>query len=151
MVSAVTSTVTEKGYARHPDGTLDLVAAEGGFYPLLTEGSWRRRDAGVPRANPARCDNLLANGCELERLLGAWLEARDPELTGWVAAHCAFPSTMVDRHRARDHRSRPDRLAADLGRDEGAVFTERFGQWVIEDAFCWLSSRLGAARGAERR
>ena len=37
----VTFTVTEKGYARGPGGSLDFTLAEASFYPLLAEAPYR--------------------------------------------------------------------------------------------------------------
>jgi fructuronate reductase len=132
----VSFTVTEKGYARAADGSLDLELAGGSFYPFLAAGLASRQAAGLPGLTLLCCDNLPENGRTLERLLGEWLAATGPELGGWVETECAFPNTMVDRivpaTTARDLAA----LEARLGmRDEAAVFTERFSQWVIEDRF----------------
>ncbi|KRA80584.1 mannitol dehydrogenase family protein [Altererythrobacter sp. Root672] len=135
-VSIVSFTVTEKGYARRPGGSLDLAAAEASFYPLLTQGLRLRREHDLPGLTLVSCDNLPANGRELERLFGEWLAERAPDLAAWVAAECAFPSTMVDRIVPATTPADIDWLEGQLGvRDEGAIFTERFSQWVIEDRF----------------
>lgn len=132
----VSFTVTEKGYCRTADGALDLALAEASFYPLLAEGLARRVAAGLPGLTLLSCDNLAANGRELERLLGEYLAARRPVLAGWFAAECACPATMVDRIVPAATPADLDALEARLGlRDEGAVFAERFSQWVIEDRF----------------
>jgi fructuronate reductase len=129
-------TVTEKGYARQPDGTLDFAAAERSFYPLLAEGLARRAAGGHAGLTLLSCDNLPANGRELERLFEQWLAARAPDLVDWVRRECAFPSTMVDRLVPATTAEDLSTLEAELGlRDHGAVFTERFSQWVIEDRF----------------
>lgn len=132
----VSFTVTEKGYAGRPDGTLDFAAAEASFYPLLAEALRRRREGGLPGLTLLSCDNLPANGRELAWLLGQWLDAREPELGDWVARSCAFPSTMVDRIVPAATEADLAAVERRLGlRDEGAVFAERFSQWVIEDRF----------------
>ncbi len=77
----VSFTVTEKGYARTPDGALDFAAAGHGFYPLLAEGLVRRWAAGLPGVTLLSCDNLSDNGRRLHGLLGAWIEARAPACT----------------------------------------------------------------------
>jgi len=129
-------TVTEKGYARAPDGALDPTLAEASFYPLLTAGLERRRAAGLPGLTLLSCDNLPDNGRTLARLLGEWLAQRAPELAAWVDAECSFPGTMVDRIVPATTETDLAALEAGLGmRDAGAVFTERFSQWVIEDRF----------------
>lgn len=139
-------TVTEKGYCRAGDGGLDpALAGEGSIYPLLAAGLRRRRDAGLGGLTLLSCDNLADNGRQLERLLADWCERRDPALGAWIAAECAFPCTMVDRIVPA---TGPDDLAtveAALGcRDEAAVMTEPFSQWVIEDRFAGLRPRWEA-------
>ena len=132
----VSFTVTEKGYARAADGSLDLGLAEASFYPLLSEALARRMADGLPGVTLLCCDNLPDNGRTLARLLGQWLDARAPDLSGWVERECACPGTMIDRIVPATTAADLDALEARLGlRDEGAVFTEPFSQWVIEDRF----------------
>jgi fructuronate reductase len=132
----VSFTVTEKGYARAADGTLDRKLAEASFYRLLTAGLALRKSAGLPGVTLLCCDNLPENGRTLERLLGEWLSANDCNLAGWVESECTFPGTMVDRIVPATTGADLDALEEMLSmRDEGAVFTERFSQWVIEDRF----------------
>jgi fructuronate reductase len=132
----VSFTVTEKGYARAPDGSLDLALAEASFYPLLSEALARRMAGGLPGVTLLCCDNLPDNGRTLARLLGQWLDARAPGLRDWVERECACPGTMIDRIVPATTAADLDTLEARLGlRDEGAVFTEPFSQWVIEDRF----------------
>lgn len=130
-------TVTEKGYCRAPDGSLDAAqTGEGSLYPFLAKGFARRRAAGLPGLTLLSCDNLAGNGQQLERLLAQYLAPRDADLASWVADACAFPSTMVDR--IVPAATNADRAAVEalLGlRDEAAVMTEPFSQWVIEDRF----------------
>jgi fructuronate reductase len=146
----VTFTVTEKGYCRGADGGLDRALAAQGFYPLLAEALARRMAAGRAGLTLLSCDNLADNGGQLRRLLLEWL---DPALGAWVAAHCTFPCSMVDRIVPATTAADRDAIEARLGlRDEGAVITEPFSQWVIEDAFAgerpaW--DRVGAQVVAE--
>jgi len=129
-------TITEKGYARAPDGALDRVQAAGGFYPLLEEALRRRRAAGLPGLTLLSCDNLPGNGTILGQLVGAWLDAADPALARWFAQECTAPETMIDRIVPASSPADLDDIAAMLGmRDEGAVFAERFSQWVIAGRF----------------
>ena len=131
-------TVTEKGYCRAADGALDFaLAGPGSIYPLLAEGLARRRAAGLPGLTLLTCDNLADNGRQLERLLGEYLDRHDPALRGWVDRECAFPCTMVDRIVPATTEADCIVIAAALGglADEGAVVTEPFSQWVIEDRF----------------
>ena len=129
-------TVTEKGYCRKPDGSLDLVKAREGFYPILCDALGRRRDAGLPGLSLLSCDNLSANGKQLRHLMLEWIDAEAADLHGWFLANCTTPDSMVDRIVPSPSSADLNDLEQRIGmRDEGAVFTEAFTQWVIEDDF----------------
>lgn len=132
----ISFTVTEKGYCRTTDGDLDFEAAAAGFYPIVTDALHRRRAAGLGGLTLLSCDNLSGNGRVLSRLFGEWLEYSAPDLAGWFAAECRTPNSMVDRIVPATTPADLTTLIAQLGlRDEGAVFTEEFSQWVVEDNF----------------
>jgi len=132
----VSLTVTEKGYCRASDGTLDFELAKSSFFKPLAKGLNARIKAGLPGISLVNCDNLADNGNVLRALLLEWCEEKDSELAHWVERECAFPSTMVDRIVPATTPADLDKVEARLGlRDEGAVLTERFSQWVIEDNF----------------
>ena len=132
----VSFTVTEKGYCRASDATLDMELARKGFYRPLAKGLNARRKAGLPGVTLANCDNLADNGVLLKQLFLGYCAARNSGLADWVERECAFPSSMVDRIVPATTPADLDRIAARLGmRDEGAVQTERFSQWVLEDNF----------------
>ena len=130
-------TITEKGYGRAADGSLDpALAGEGSIYRYLAEGLARRKAAGLPGITLLSCDNLADNSGQLGRLLGEHVARSDADLARWIADECTFPGTMVDRIVPA---TTPDDLAAVAGQlglaDEAAVVTEPFSQWVIEDRF----------------
>ena len=132
----VSFTVTEKGYARAADGSLDPALAEASFYPLLGEALARRRAARLPGLTLLSCDNLADNGRQLERLVGEYLATRAADIGAWFATECACPATMVDRIVPAATDAGLAAAGSTLGlRDESAVCTERFSQWVIEDHF----------------
>lgn len=133
----VSFTVTEKGYCRKPEGSLDHDLAARGFYPLLGEALARRHASGLPGLTLLSCDNLAHNGRVLEGLLGEWLATHQPQALDWFARECTCPETMVDRIVPAMAAANLDEVQALLGglRDEGAIFTESFSQWVIEDRF----------------
>jgi fructuronate reductase len=82
------------------------------------------------------CDNLSGNGDVLARLVSEYIAVSAPETLDWFAAECACPNSMIDR--IVPATTKPDlaRAEAALGlRDEGAIITEIFSQWVIEDNF----------------
>jgi fructuronate reductase len=130
-------TITEKGYCRAPDGSLDLALAdERSAYAYLAESFAIRRDAGLPGLSLLSCDNLAGNGAQLKRLMIAYLDAHAPDLTDWFEQQCTCPSTMVDRIVPATTDADRQEIEALLGmRDEAAVVTEPFNQWVIEDKF----------------
>lgn len=142
----VTFTITEKGYHRAADGQLDMdspaIAAEfaGGppvtAYGFLARGLGRRMARGSGGLTLLSCDNLAENGRKLESLLLAYLERYEPELARWTAAECTFPCSMVDRIVPATTEAGLRDVERALGMwDAGAVVTEPFSQWVIEDRF----------------
>lgn len=147
-VHIVTFTVTEKGYLRDSStGSLLLKATdlahdlqgEGAprtIYGFLAQAFARRRAAGLPGMSLVSCDNLAENGQQLAQLLNEFLERRDPALAAWARRETTCPSTMVDRIVPATTPHDLDRVAAALGlEDQGAIMTEPFHQWIIEDRF----------------
>ena len=132
----VSFTVTEKGYCRDEAGRLDRTLAEANFYPMLGEALALRARQGLPGVTLLSCDNLKDNGDVLHALMRDWLAAEAAEVGAWFEATCTTPSTMVDRIVPRSTTEDLSGLERRLGHaDEGAVFTERYSQWVIEDRF----------------
>ena len=146
----VSLTITEKGYCRAPDGSLDLsLAAEGTVFTYLSSAMRRRRDAGIGGLTLLSCDNLADNGRVLARLMREYLDHHDPSLIQWFEAECTCPSTMVDRIVPATTDTDRAELAEQIGLvDEAAVMTEAFSQWVIEDRFAGPRPRWEAV-GAE--
>jgi fructuronate reductase len=119
----VTLTVTEKGYG-------PALAA------LVVRGLAQRRRQGLGGLTLASCDNLSHNGALLQRLCVEHARTVDPALADWIAAHCAFPSSMVDRIvPAPTAQTRLDAAQALGLQDDCALATEVFWEWVIEDRF----------------
>ncbi|HTB64730.1 MAG TPA: mannitol dehydrogenase family protein [Steroidobacteraceae bacterium] len=141
----VSLTLTEKGYHRQPDLSLDWAAApvaldlQGGahsLYGLLARACALRRRRGLPGVTLLSCDNLADNGPQLERLLLQFLERLDPATAAWVRRECSCPATMVDRIVPATTVADLEHLDRQLGvHDAAAVMTEPFRQWVIEDRF----------------
>ena len=132
----VTLTVNEKGYHLLPGGGIDTgsVAAAGGtIYHYLSQAVRDRLATGAGPMTLVSCDNMTDNGHVLRDGVAALLDgtARD-----WFERDWACPSTMVDRIVPATTADDLDAIEARLGqRDEGAVVTEPFRQWVIEDRF----------------
>lgn len=125
----VTLTVTEKGYLDHGPESPAV---------LLAHAIERRRVSGTGPITVMSCDNRTANGpFARSAVLAAATAAGIPDAgLRWIADEIAFPSTMVDRITPATTRAMIDETSAALGlRDEAAVWTEPFWQWVIEDRF----------------
>jgi len=147
----VSFTVTEKAYLRRVDGSLDLAAAVGAssLYRFVAAGMAARKAAGLGGLTLLSCDNLAGNGAALKALMRQYLAAKHPDLLNWFDGNCTCPATMIDR--IVPAATAADRVAVEstLGaRDEGAVVTEGFSQWVIEDDFAGPRPRWEAV-GAE--
>jgi len=138
----ITLTITEKGYATP-------------LAQLLLRALGQRHAAARPGLTIASCDNLADNGHRLRALLLGQAQAQGwpTAFCHWLQEACAFPCSMVDRivpaatpqlqqaaREAMAHRGEP--LLVD-----GALATEAFWEWVIEDRFAdpGDSSALAAA------
>lgn len=148
----VTLTVTEKAYHQSTGGGLDMnapaVAADlshrgpttiYGYLAAGLRGRWRESAGGLTLLS---CDNMANNGKSLARSLNDFLELYDPALADWTRHNCSFPSSMVDRIVPATTDADRRALSETSGvEDSGAVFTEPFSQWIIEDSF--VESRPG--------
>lgn len=151
-VAILTTTVTEAGYLRGPDGHLDAehpdvvadlarVRTEPSFAgrtaPVrIAVGLLARRDAGAGPIALVPCDNLQANGAALRAVVHDAAALLDPTLPAWVEENVAFVTTMVDRitPRPTEH---DVALVRSLGGydDPVPVVTEPFSEWVLEGDF----------------
>jgi fructuronate reductase len=138
-VSVVTLTVTEKGYRAAGTGlNLDdpeIQADLAGRAPRTVVGQLaaaiERRDEPLTIVS---CDNLVANGPFLRRLVTDYFEALGKVPPTFEATK--FPASMVDRIVPATTDADRDEAARLLGvRDEAVVVAEPFLQWVIEDDF----------------
>jgi fructuronate reductase len=148
-VHVITLSVSEKGYRYDATtGRLRLedpgiVADLAGDGPFTVVGQLvrgldaRRRAHGAP-ISVVCCDNLPDNGRTLAGLAQDFAQRlpHDSELQAWIEEAVRFPSTMVDRITPATTADDRAAIAAALGvEDRGAVITEPFRQWVIEDDF----------------
>lgn len=143
----VSFTITEKGYLRRPDGSLDTedqallsdIHGEGPprtIYGFLAAGLARRREAGLAGLTLISCDNLAHNGARLNALMTDYLDRTDTDLASWFAQYCRCPNTMVDRIVPAVTDQDRAELASTSGLlDDAVIITEPFCQWVIEDNF----------------
>jgi fructuronate reductase len=130
----VTLTVTEKGYLEHgPSSPVGLIA----------RSLKRRRLAGLAPLTVLSCDNLADNG---QVTSTAVLVAAAEAGIASIDTAASFPSSMVDRITPSTTPAMIDENSAMLGlRDEAAVWTEPFWQWVVEDRFAGPRPDLAAA------
>ena len=143
----VSLTVTEKGYTRRSDGTLDEdhpdirhdladLSAPRSTLGFLAAALEARRAAGIAPFTLLSCDNLPANGATLKGLLTRFAALRSDAFGAYVRDHVACPSTMVDRIVPATTDGDRDLVAAALGvRDAWPIVTEPYFSWVIEDDF----------------
>lgn len=151
-VRILTTTVTEAGYLRGPDGGLDLFD-EGVRADL---DAWRAGDTSSLRTAPVRiasglaarrrsgagplavvpCDNLPGNGAVAEAVVTGAAEQMDPALASWIRATISFVTTAVDRITPRPTDADQRRVAALTGvEDPAVVVTEPFAEWDLAGDF----------------
>lgn len=149
LVRIVSLTVTEKGYCRDPKtGEValdDPAVAHDLAHPLeprtvpgiLVAALRARRDAADSQPfTVLSCDNLSHNGAAVRQVVCSFARQLDPALADWIAAHVAFPSTMVDRIVPATTSAESVAVAhAIVYEDAVPVPCEPFRQWVIEDRF----------------
>ncbi len=132
----VSFTITEKGYCRRADGSLDAGLVAGSAYEYLTRAMRERMAEKLPGLTLLCCDNLADNGAQLSRLMAEYLDRFAPEVCSWFENECRCPSTMVDRIVPATTDTDRRAIEAELGlRDDAAVVCEPFTHWVIEDGF----------------
>lgn len=152
-LAMVTTTVTEAGYRRAPDGGLDTgdsevaadiaaLTAHGTDAEVVTApgklalGLAVRRAHDLPGLAVVPCDNVPDNGAMAARVVGELAAAVDPGLAAWIGEHVAFVTTMVDRitpHTTDDDRAAVrERLGVD---DPVPVVTEPYVEWVLSGEF----------------
>lgn len=147
-IRLLTLTITEKGYALAGDGKslnrkdpainsdLRNPAQPRSAIGILALGLQQRVAAGGAPITIMSCDNLSSNSRVLRAVLGEYLQSTFPAVLSWLESAARFPCSMVDRIVPAMTDSGRDRQAQLLGlRDEGAVATEPFSQWIMEDDF----------------
>ena len=152
LVSAVTITVTEAGYLRRPGGGLDAdrpdvradvdalrtdpLAPVSTVPGRLVAGFLARRWSGSGPIAVIPCDNLPANGAAVDEVVRNLAAMVDPGLEGWIDAHVAVVSTVVDRITPRPGADDIALVARSTGwDDQSPVVTEPFSEWVLSGSF----------------
>lgn len=152
QVQVVTTTITEAGYLRLPDGRLDVdrtevttdiealradvTAAVGTAPAKLVAGFAARRLAGAGPLTVVPCDNLPGNGAAVAHVISDLAERVDPELLRWIRDNVLYATTMVDRITPEPTPEDIAGVEAATGvRDRAAIVTEPFTEWVISGDF----------------
>jgi fructuronate reductase len=151
-LAVVTLTVTEAGYLRGADGGIDAddvrvredvaalrrdpTAPVGTAPGRLVAGFLARRAAGAGPIAVVALDNLPDNGAVVARVATGLAALVDPTLSGWIAQHICWVTTMVDRITpAATADDRAGVLTATGVTDPAAVVTEPFAEWVLSGSF----------------
>ncbi|MGC3953110.1 MAG: mannitol dehydrogenase family protein [Propionicimonas sp.] len=151
-LAVVTLTITEGGYLRRNDGSLNLdlpeVAADltalrsDAAAPVrtapakLVSGLLARRAAGGASLTVLPCDNLPSSGTVVARVVNDLAAAVDPSLVAWIADQVAFATSMVDRITPGVTEAEREAVLQATGLvDASPVQTEPFTEWVIAGDF----------------
>ncbi|HZK06429.1 MAG TPA: mannitol dehydrogenase family protein [Actinomycetaceae bacterium] len=151
-LSVLTSTVTEAGYMRAPDGSLDVANADvaGDIEALradpravvkttpakVTSGLLARRAAGSGAMTILPCDNLPGNGEAFEQVIVDCARAVDETLVPWIKENIAFATCMVDRITPATTDADREEVRRECGyEDASPVPTESFNEWVVAGEF----------------
>jgi fructuronate reductase len=151
-VRVLTTTITEAGYLRGPDGGLHLEdalvtrdlaalrddprAAVASAPARILAGLIARRAADAGPIALVPCDNLPDNGAVLTRVVHDLAEAVDPRLLEWLSATVTTATTMVDRITPQPTGADRAAVLAGTGREDAApVVTEPFSEWVVSGSF----------------
>ncbi len=151
-VAVVTSTVTEAGYLRGPDGGLDRdnpdvaadietlrrdpVAAVTTVPGKLVAGLLARQAADAGPITVLPCDNLPGNGQVVARVVSDLAAEVDEALVPWLEENVDFASSMVDRITPAVGAEARELVQRELGVDDASpVVTEPFSEWVIAGSF----------------
>lgn len=152
QLALLTTTVTEAGYMRASDGSLDISnadvatdiaalkadprAAVATTPAKVVSGLIARRAAGSGAMTVLPCDNLPGNGEAFERVITDCARAVDPSLVEWIKANVSFATCMVDRITPATTDADRAEVAEKCGYDDAApVPTEAFSEWVVAGDF----------------
>ncbi len=147
-VRIITLTITEGGYnfdsatgdflIQDPAIQTDLKNPEDPktAFGYLAQALKLRMEKGLKGLTIQSCDNIPHNGDVLKRMLLAYTEAAEPQMTDWIKKEIAFPNSMVDRITPVTTVTDRENLKAVFSIDDACpVVCEPYMQWVIEDNY----------------
>ncbi|MFH5823563.1 mannitol dehydrogenase family protein [Georgenia sp. AZ-5] len=152
QTAIITSTVTEAGYMRGPDGHLavghpdvaadiedlkaDPTSAARTTPGRLVGGFLARREAGAGGLTVLPCDNLPDNGPTFRAVVEEMADQVDPTLRSWMDENVSWATSMVDRITpATTDAERAAVAEAEGYEDASPVPTEPFSEWVVSGEF----------------
>jgi mannitol 2-dehydrogenase len=107
------------------------------LFGYIVEALDVRRRTGLRPFTVLSCDNMQQNGEAARAAVVGFAQLRDEVLARWIADNVAFPGSMVDRITPSTSEQDREEVTRTFGVDDRwPVITERFSQWVMEDAFC---------------
>ena len=146
-IKIISLTITEKGYCYDSSKNLDLnhpmikADLENPTEPVSAIGfvfaaAKRRMENGGQPFTLMSCDNLPGNGHIASRIVIQFAQAQDENVAQWIRKNVSFPNGMVDRitPAPSDQTTKFVSEAFDI-EDPGALVSEDFLQWIIEDDF----------------
>ena len=147
-IKIVSLTVTEKAYGlknngmgcniNHPSVSRDLENFDKphGVLGIIVKALSIRMLSSTLPFTVLCCDNLPNNGKLIGEAIVDFARHIDPVLAKWIKKNTAFPSTMVDRITPAPTKKTLSDAKKIIGYvDLGAIETEPFYDWIIEDNF----------------
>lgn len=128
----VTLTITEAAYG----AGASRAAGEATPLARLVTALAARREAGTGPIAVVSCDNLAHNGAVARQAIDDLARTRGAGLAEWITDTVSFVSTSVDRITPRTTTADVAVVADACGyRDEAAVVTEPFRNWILSGDF----------------
>lgn len=155
ITEIVSLTITEKGYhidestqklnLKEPAILHDLkhLTAPTSAIGFIIAGLKLRYERQEKPITILSCDNLQHNGRKIKTAILDFATELDVEFANWIASKICFPSTMVDRIVPAMTTESHEQFTKITGlAHQGALMTESFKQWVIEDNFAQPRPKL---------
>lgn len=146
-IKIISLTITEKGYCYDASKNLDInhqmikndivdpnnpVSAIG----YIFAASKQRMENNGQSFTLLSCDNLPGNGDIAQRIVLQFAQIADPKVAQWIQDNVSFPNSMVDRITPVPSEQTRNFVLETFGiSDPGALVSEDFKQWIIEDNF----------------
>lgn len=146
-IKIISLTITEKGYCYDSSKNLDLadpgIAADlkspetpSTVIGYVYQAAKMRMDRGGQPFTLLSCDNLPSNGNVAKRIITQYAAQLDSKVEEWINNNVSFPNSMVDRITPAPNADTVKFVFEKFGiEDPGALISEDFLQWIVEDDF----------------